>query len=108
MTTKTPKPRTSFVEEVLRLYTNLPDTPECPRPPDRLLAAELERKAVPLSFLRAAFILGSARRTFGARSLPAIRSLHYFLPVLDEIQRDPPDPSYLDYIERRLRATLDG
>jgi hypothetical protein len=108
MSAKTLSPRTSFVEEVLRLYTCLPETPDRPRRPDRLLAAELERNRVPLALIRAAFILGSARRVFGVRPLPAIRSLHYFLPVLEEIQHEPPDPSYLDYLERRLRAALDG
>jgi hypothetical protein len=94
-------PETSYVAEVLRLYTLLPDTPDRPRPHDRRLALALARQQVPLDQIRAAFILGTARRARSPRApLPPIRSLHYFLPILEEVQQEPPDPSYLDLRER--------
>jgi hypothetical protein len=94
-------PETSYVAEVLRLYTLLPDTPDWPRPHDRRLALELARQQVPLDQIRAAFILGTARRARSPSApLPPIRSLHYFLPILEEVQQGPPDPSYLDLRER--------
>ena len=94
----------SYAAEVLRLYTLLPGTPDRPRPSDRRLAAELERQGVPLDLIHAAFILGAARRACSLRALPAIRSLHYFLPILDEVQEQPPDPSYIELLDWRLRA----
>lgn len=98
--------RTSYVQEVLRLYILLPDTPDRPRRLDRLLAIELHRRHVPLSTIWAAFVLGTARRTLSPRAspLPAIRSLHYFLPILDEIEAEPLDPGYVGYLEYRLRT----
>lgn len=105
MTHQPSKPRTSYVVEVLRLYCLLPDTPDRPKPLDRRLAQSLEQRQVPLHLIRAAFLLATARRTFSPSApLPPIRSLHYFLPILDEIQREPPDPDYLDYLRRRLDA----
>jgi hypothetical protein len=105
--TRTLSPRTtSYVAEVLRLYCRLPDTPDRPRPLDRRLAAALEQRRVPLDLVRAAFLLATARRIFSASApLPAIRSLHYFLPILEEVQRQPLDPGYLEYLRRRLSAT---
>ncbi len=108
MKTKTTQPRTAFVEAVLRLYVSLPDSPDRSRPSDRLLAAELEHNHVSLDLIRTALLLGTARRTLGGRPLPTIRSLHYFLPIIEEIRHQPPDPVYLRYLEQRLRATLDG
>lgn len=105
--TRTPSPlRTSYVAEVLRLYCRLPDTPDRPRPLDRRLAEALEQRRVPLDLVRAAFLLGAARRTFSASApLPRIRSLHYFLPILEEVQQQPLDPGYLEYLRRRLSTT---
>ncbi|HLX09018.1 MAG TPA: hypothetical protein VKY89_14280 [Thermoanaerobaculia bacterium] len=105
MTRAPSPPRTSYVTEVLRLYCRLPDTPDRPRPLDRRLAAELERRRIPLDLVRTAFVLGTARRTFSPSApLPAIRSLHYFLPILDEVQHEPIDPSYVEHLRRRLQA----
>jgi hypothetical protein len=105
--TRIPSTRTSsYVAEVLRLYCQLPDTPDRPRPLDRRLAAALEQRRVPLELIRAAFILATARRTFSASApLPPIRSLHYFLPILHELQQQPLDPGYLEHLRRRLTAT---
>jgi hypothetical protein len=105
--TRTPSTlTTSYVAEVLRIYCLLPDTPDRPRPLDRRLAAALEQRRVPLDLVRAAFILATARRTFSARApLPPIRSLHYFLPILEEVQQQPLDPGYLEHLRRRLSAT---
>ncbi len=33
-----------------------------------------------------------------ADSLPPVRSLHYFLPVIDETPPGPPTEGYLDYL----------
>jgi hypothetical protein len=94
----------AYSAEILRQYIRLPLTPDRPRRADRLLAADLQRRQVPLATVRAALLIGSARRAFSSTpSLTPIRSLHYFLPVLDEIQQGKPiDPDYIDYLEKRL------
>ena len=95
---------TTYMAEVLRQYCRLPLTPQRPRRADRLLAADLQSRKIPLDLVRAAFVIASNRRSFcSSPSLTPIRSLHYFLPVLDEIlQGQPIDPSYIDYLENRL------
>ena len=41
--------------------------------------------------------------------LPQIRSLHYFLPVIDEVRLSPLPSSYLHYLESKIRSvTLPG
>ena len=94
-----------YVAAVLHLYTRLPDTPDRPRRPDRTLAEKLAAEAVPLTTVKAAFLLATARRRArpeDAPSLEPIRSLHYFLPVIQELQRTPPDPAYLEFLAARL------
>ena len=98
----------SYVASVLRLYTLLPDTPDRPRPADRALARQLEEQHVPLALVGAAILLGASRRQVAKHPLPPIRSLYYFLPLLEELRNEPHDPGYPAYLERRLRATLDG
>lgn len=94
----------TYIAEVLRQYCRLPLTPQRPRRADRLLAADLQNRKIPLALVRAALVIGLNRRTFcSSPSLTPIRSLHYFLPVLDEIlQGKPIDPAYIDYLENRL------
>jgi len=95
-----------FVREVIRAYLQLGDTPSRARRADRALAARLHREGIPLETIHAALVLGTARRRFRPPPpLPPIRSLHYFLPVLDEIRRAGIDPDYLAYLQRRLTET---
>lgn len=61
--------------------------------------------------VHAALLLGAARRTFrpqDAFPLPPIRTLHFFLPVIEEIQDSPPAPGYLQYLEGKLRPWADA
>ncbi len=105
MTRSSSPPPTPYASEVLRLYALLPDTPDEPRPADRRLALALERRRVPLKLIRAALLLGAARRAASPRApLQPICSLYYFLPILEEVQNDPPDPRYLDHVRERLRT----
>jgi hypothetical protein len=59
-----------------------------------------------LTNLHTAFHLAVARRTLlrqpQATPLQPIRSLAYFLPVIDEILSQPVDPDYLLYLRKRL------
>ena len=93
-----------YIEAVLATYNNLPGTPARPSRRDRQLARELCRRGVPLRTVRVALILATARRTLrSGPPLPPVRTLHYFLPVIDEVLHQPPDPGYVAYLDAKLK-----
>ena len=94
-----------FVEAVLETYVSLPETPNRARRDDRYLAIKLYRQAIPLFQVTAAMLLATARRNFrepDAEPLEPIRSLRYFVPLIEEIQRSGVDESYVDYLQQKL------
>ena len=98
-----------FVDDVLELYGSLPGTRHRPSRQDRRLAGSLHDRGLPYAAVRAALLLAAARRTLRsstATPLPPIGCLHYFLPVLDEVIDNPPDPHYLDYLAVKLQPFL--
>ncbi len=96
--------QTQYVQAVLRAYLRLPETAQRPRTADRKLAAQLYHRQVPLQHVLGAMRLATSRRFFRPPPpLPPIRSLHYFLPVIDEIQRENVDPGYFEYLDYILR-----
>jgi hypothetical protein len=97
---------TEFVSRVLALYLGLPDVAaRRPSRVDRNLAAALFHRGISFEQIEAAMLLAHLRRAGRATPLPPIRSLHYFIPILDEISADPLSPEWLDYL-RRKSATL--
>lgn len=105
----TPFPeRRDYIERLLDLYRHTPETTGVVRRADRSLAAQLYDRRVPLELLEIALRLTTARRQLrppDAPPLTIIRSLHYFLPVLDELADPTIDPDYLDYLRHRLKPT---
>ena len=98
-----------YVRDVLSAYLALPDTPARTSPFDRRLARVLHERAVPLATVTDALSLASARRN--ARLSPAtplrpIRSLAYFLPVIEELFASPIDPAYAAFLKRKLPPRL--
>ena len=96
----------AFVAAVLTLYADLPDTPLRPSPADQALARRLFTDAVPLSLIESALLLGALRRLSRPSDrppLPKIRSLAYFLPVIEELQLQPLPDGYLNYLRLKLR-----
>lgn len=94
-----------YVRSLLAAYLALPCTSGRASSYDRRLARDLHDRGVPLASVQAAFVLAWARRYGGRASgipLAPIRSLAYFLPVLDEVLQRPLDPGYLDYLQRKL------
>ena len=94
-----------YVRRLLGHYQKTPTVAGHVRRADRQLAAKLYHRGVPLALVEAAFSLAAARRTFRDPREPPlrpIRSLHYFLPVLDELLQDPPDPDYVRYLDWKL------
>lgn len=96
-----------YVDTVLALYCLLPDTPNRHSRYDRLLARQLWQQKVPLPVIESAFVLATARRLLRDPSHPPlnpIRSLHYFVPVLEEVLAQPLPPTYLQYLRHKLAA----
>jgi hypothetical protein len=95
----------SYVSNLLKCYVQLPHTPNRPRKHDRCLAGRLFKQNVPLDTVKAAFILATSRRSFRPKNAPPlqpIRSLAYFLPVVSELQRSPPDTIFVQLLKQRL------
>ena len=95
----------AYVAAIRAALDNLPEPHGGFRPDDRRLAIELYRRGVPIEIFRAAIRLAALCRLLRDPALPQlapVRSLHYYLPVLDELLRTPPDPAWLDYLAARL------
>jgi len=96
-----------YVAAVLALYRRLPNAAARPRPADRLLAAAWHRRGIPLDLIEAALRLATARRQVrdpDAPPLPAVRSLHYYQPVVKELLGMPRPERYVSYLRDRLAA----
>ena len=96
---------TTYVERILARYRNLPETTRRVRANDRLFAAELEQRQIPLHLVEAALLLAALRRSRrdpSAPPLPPIRSLRYIEPILHELRQRPLDPEYLAYLQHHL------
>jgi hypothetical protein len=96
-----------YVEKVLALYLSLPETPSRTSRDDRRLALQLCRQQTPLRNVEAAFLLATARRLLRDPALPPlgpIRSLHYFLPVIEEASANELSPEYLQYLRHKLAS----
>jgi hypothetical protein len=97
----------AYIQALRSVYLQLPNTHRRFSHSDRRLASNLFQRGFSLALVRSALLLASARRL--ARNpaeppLPPVRSLHYFLPVLDEIRSQPLPPGYLEYLEAKLRS----
>jgi hypothetical protein len=97
--------RQIYVERVLDAYRQTPGTLGQLRQADRRLAGKLYDRGVPLQTIEDALTLVTARRAFRAHDAPPlapIATLHYVLPVIHELQTEPPIPGYIDYLRSRL------
>jgi len=100
----------NYVEKLLDLYLGLPQTPSRASRDDRRLAQQLRHQKTPLETVESAFLLAIARRSSRDPALPLlqpIRSLHYFLPVIEELLATGVSPNYLQYLRRKLAPLLD-
>jgi hypothetical protein len=100
-----PIPRDEYVEKLLAAYRSTPGTAGTVRRPDRLLAAELYERGVPLAVVENALVLAAARRLMrpaGAPPLATARSLAYFVPVIDEVSSLSVGPEYFRYLRQKL------
>jgi hypothetical protein len=103
--------REEYVSRVLNLYLGLAETPARSSRLDWRLAEELYKKQIRLEEVESAMILASARRLLrsaDALKLGPIRSLHYFLPVIEEVRSVPVSADYIQYLRSKLAAFENG
>ena len=98
--------RADYVRDLLALFCGLPHVAaRRPSPTDRRLAVQWFDEGVSLVTIETAFLLAIARRSTRPPDLPPlspIRSLAYFLPVVEELCLNPTDAGYLSYLRLRM------
>ena len=104
-----PTSRQEYVEKVLQAYRQTPGTTGHVRRPDRLLAAQLHQRGVALHAVENALLLAAARRLLRPATAPplaSVRSLAYFLPVIEEVLELNVSEGYFQHIRGRLQRLL--
>ncbi len=97
-----------YVRQVLEAYRRTPGTSGVIRRPDRILAAQLHQRGLSVTVIENAMVLAAARRLMrppAAPPLGTIRSLAYFLPVIEEVLALHVSPDYFRYLRQRLERT---
>lgn len=95
-----------YLSAVLKLYLELPETPARAGPHDGKSAAVLHARGINLATVEAALLLASLRRLGRPPDMPPlspIRSLAYFLPVIQELLDNPVPDDYREYLRRKVR-----
>jgi hypothetical protein len=95
-----------YVRRLLDAYRATPGTCGAVRRRDRLLAAQLHERGVPLEVVENAFVLAAARRLIrpaGAAPLATIRSLAYFSPVIEEVLQLQVGQEYFQHLRHKLQ-----
>jgi hypothetical protein len=94
-----------YIRQVLEAYRKTPGTSGTVSRPDRVLAAQLHQRGVCVSVIENAFVLAAARRLMRPADAPllgTIRSLAYFLPVIEEVLGMRVSPEYFQHVRRKL------
>jgi hypothetical protein len=101
--------REEYIQSVLSAYRQTPGTPGTIRRSDRLLAAQLYARGVPLCAVENAFVLATSRRLIrpaDVSPLATIRSLAYFSPVIEEVLESRVSPEYYRYLRHKIQRFL--
>ena len=99
-----------YVRNVLAAYCQTPGTTRRFHRVDRLLAVQLFQRGVPLAAVENALVLGAARRLFRNPNAPplfTIRSLHFFMPIIDEVLTLTVSPDYFRYLKTKIQSFID-
>jgi len=94
-----------YVRQVLEAYRKTPGTMGTVRRADRLLAAQLYQRGLSLKVIENALVLAATRRLIRPSEAPplgTIRSLAYFLPVIEEVLSLRVGPDYFQYLRQKL------
>jgi len=95
-----------YVRQVLEAYRKTPGTMGTVRRPDRVLATQLFQRGVSVTVIENAFVLAATRRLTRSADAPplgSIRSLAYFLPVIEEVRELRVSPDYFQYLRHKLQ-----
>lgn len=97
----------AYRQALIALYLRLPDTPRRLSRCDLRLLRDLWERQIPWTLVETAFLLASARRAArpaDALPLGPIRSLYYFLPVIEELLETPLQhgDAYLAYLRTKV------
>jgi hypothetical protein len=96
-----------YIRQVLAAYRKTPSTMGTTRRADRMLAATLYQRGVAVSAIENALVLAAARRLMRPADAPplgTIRSLAYFLPVIEEVLDMRVSPEYFHHVRRKLEG----
>jgi hypothetical protein len=94
-----------YIRQILEAYRKTPGTAGAVRRPDRMLAAQLYQRGLSVSVIENAFVLAAARRLMRPADAPplgTIRSLAYFLPVIEEVLGMRVSREYFQHVRRKL------
>ena len=94
-----------YVRRVLDAYRKTPGTMGTVRRADRMLAARLHERGVAVGVIENALVLAAARRLMRPADAPPlgiIRSLAYFLPVIEEVLGLRVSLDYFQYLRHKL------
>jgi hypothetical protein len=100
--------KNDYIRTVLDAYRRTPGTTGAVRRSDRLLAAALYDRGVSVTVIENALLLAASRRMFrppDAVPLQPIRSLHYLLPVIDEVLHLHVSQDYFRYLQFHIERT---
>ena len=98
-----------YVRQVLEAYRKTPGTMATVRHPDRVLAAQLYQRGISVNVIENAFVLAATRRLIRPADVPplgTVRSLAYFLPVIEELLRSRVNPDYFQYLRHKLERIV--
>jgi hypothetical protein len=94
-----------YIRQVLEAYRQTPGTMGTVRRADRMLAAQLYQRGLAVKVIENALVLAATRRLMrpaDAPPLATIRSLAYFLPVIEEVMELRVSPDYFAYLRHKL------
>jgi len=95
-----------YVRRVLEAYRKTPGTMGTVRRPDRALAAQLFQRGISVTVIENALVLAATRRLVRRTDTPplgTVRSLAYFLPVIEEVVELRVSPNYFQYLRQKLQ-----
>lgn len=94
-----------YIRRVMEAYRKTPGTMGTVRRPDRVLAVQLYQRGISVNVIENAFVLAATRRLMRPAHAPPlgpIRSLAYFLPVIEEVLDLCVSPEYFQYLRQKL------
>jgi hypothetical protein len=94
-----------YIRRVLEAYRKTPGTMGTIRRSDRVLAVQLYQRGISVTVVENAFVLAATRRLMRPAEAPplsTIRSLAYFLPVIEEVLGLRVSPDYFQYLRHKL------